>query len=413
LDGAEGIEPSQFVLATYQYRASAGTDIDRLARSLAELQSSGAWVDLAGETDLIRRRHAGRVLKTWEIPDGEARAWGIEIAYPTHNMGDQIPLLLATVYGECASWHDLKLIDLRLPEAFVTAFKGPAVGLDGIRELVDATDRPLLVTILKPAIGLTAAESAGVFYQAAIGGSDAVKDDEKVVSQPWSHFLDRVREHARAATAAYEQTGHRTLYFVNITDRPDRLLANAHAAVEAGASALLVNAWTVGVSALSMLADDPTIGVPIMAHLAFAGAVSGSPWSGVSPHVALGTLSRLAGADVAVYPSHLGTLPFSRADALRVSGALTDPWFGMRRALPLAGGGLHAGMVPRLVADLGIDWALAAGGGVHGHPMGTAAGARSIRQAFDAAVRGEPLAEARKAHPELLAALEKWPEAEP
>jgi 2,3-diketo-5-methylthiopentyl-1-phosphate enolase len=412
MDRVEGIDRTELVMASYQYRAAAGTDIERLARSLAELQSSGAWVDLAGETDLIRQRHAGRVLRTWEIPGEEVGVWGIEIGYPTHNMADQIPLLLATVYGECASWRDLKLTDLQLPEAYVAAFKGPAVGLEGIRKLVDAQDRPLLVTILKPAIGLTPMESAAVFYEAAMGGSDAVKDDEKIVSQPWSDFLDRVRQHGSAATAAYEQTGHRTLYFVNITDRPDRLLANAHAAVEAGASALLVNAWTVGVSAISMLADEPTIGVPIMSHLAFAGALSGAPWSGIGPHLALGTLPRLAGADMAVYPSHLGSLPFTRDDALRTSAALTHPWFGMHRSLPVAGGGLHAGMVPRLVADLGIDWALAAGGGVHGHPMGTAAGARSIRQAFDAAIRGQPLVEARKEHPELSAALEKWPEAE-
>lgn len=410
MDDTGAIDLTQFVVATYQARPAPGTDIERYARSLAELQSSGAWVDLAGETDLIRRRHAGRVLKTWEITDLEAPAWGMEIAYPTHNTSNQIPLLLATVYGECASWRDLKLIDLALPEPFVSAFKGPAVGLDRIRELVDAPDRPLLVTILKPAIGLTPSESAAVFYQAAIGGSDAVKDDEKVVSQPWSDFLDRVRAHGSAARAAYEETGHRTLYFVNVTDRPDHLLANARAAVEAGATALLVNAWAVGISAVSMLADDPAIGVPIMSHLAFTGAFSGAPWSGMSPHLAMGTLARLAGADVAVYPSHLGTLPFSRADAQRVGSALTDPWFGTRRSLPVAGGGLHAGMVPRLVADLGIDVAIAAGGGVHGHPEGTAAGARSIRQAFDAAVRGIPLAEARKEYPELSAGLEKWPE---
>lgn len=410
MDGTEAIDRSQFVVATYQSRVVDGTDVDRYARSLAELQSSGAWVDLAGETKLIRQRHAGRVLRTWEISDGDTPAWRIEIAYPTHNTSNQIPLLLATVFGECASWRDLKLTDLALPEAFVSAFKGPAIGLDRIRELVDAPDRPLLLTILKPAIGLTPSESAAVFYEAAIGGSDAVKDDEKVVSQPWSDFLDRVRAHGQAATAAYEQSGHRTLYFVNITDRPDRLVANAHAAVEAGASALLVNAWAVGIAALSMLADDPTIGVPLMSHLAFTGALSGAPWSGMSPHLTMGTLARLAGADLAIYPSHLGSLPFSRDDALRVSGALTGPWFGMKRSLPVAGGGLHAGMVHRLVGDLGIDWALAAGGGVHGHPMGTAGGARSIRQAFDAAVRGEPLAEARKKHPELSAALEKWPE---
>jgi len=126
------------VTATYQYRASAGTDIGRLAHSLAELQSSGAWVELAGETDVIRQRHAARVVRTWEIPADAAdpatapgdRSWGIEIGYPVHNTGGQIPLLLATVFGECASWRGLKLTDLVLPESFVAGFTGPAVGLD-------------------------------------------------------------------------------------------------------------------------------------------------------------------------------------------------------------------------------------------------------------------------------------------
>jgi 2,3-diketo-5-methylthiopentyl-1-phosphate enolase len=67
-------------------------------------------------------------------------------------------------------------------------------------------------------------------------------------------------------------------------------------------------------------------------------------------------------------------------------------------------------MAPRLHEDLGIDYALGAGGAVHGHPMGAAAGARAIRQAMDATVRGGSLAEAAEAHPELAAALARWPE---
>src|SRR5438552_16780236 len=117
---------AEFVTATYRYRAPAGTDIDSLARSLAELQSSGAWVELAGETDLIRRRHAARVLRTWEIAGdaldpahaGDERSWGLEIAYPVRNMGGQIPLMLASVYGEGASWTGLKRTDLALPDEF-------------------------------------------------------------------------------------------------------------------------------------------------------------------------------------------------------------------------------------------------------------------------------------------------------
>ena len=414
----ESLDFADYVVATYLYRTPADVDIHRAARALAELQSTGTWVALERETQAIRERHAGRVIAIWEIPDHEMemppgvglRDWVIQIGYPSHNIGGQIPLLLATVSGECASSGQIKLLDLHLPESFVGAFKGPKFGLEGIRELVGATDRPLLITMMKPALGLTPKESAEVFYQAAIGGSDGVKDDELLVSHPWSHFVDRVREHERAATAAFEETGHRTLYFVNITDRPDRLMANAYRAIEAGASALMVDFVTVGTSALSMLADDPAIAVPVMGHLAFAGAIYASPWSGVSSHLVLGKLPRLAGADIIVYPSPYGTLQYARSKHLRLAQVMTDPFYAIRRTVPTPGGGLHAGYVPRLFADLGNDYALGAGGAIHGHPMGAAAGARAIRQAMDAASHGQALDEAAAAHPELAAALARWPE---
>ena len=47
---------AEVVTAIYRYRAPAGTDVARVARSLAELQSSGAWVELASETDRGERR---------------------------------------------------------------------------------------------------------------------------------------------------------------------------------------------------------------------------------------------------------------------------------------------------------------------------------------------------------------------
>jgi 2,3-diketo-5-methylthiopentyl-1-phosphate enolase len=417
----EGVDPDEFVVATYLYRIAAGDDIHAAANAVAEMQSTGTWVTLERETAAIKERHAARVIAIWEVPDADDGApadrdtteWVIQIAYPGHNIGTQIPLLLATVYGECASAGEIKLIDLQLPTPFVAAFKGPKFGLDGIRRLVGAMDRPLLITMMKPAIGLTPKESADVFHQVAIGGTDAVKDDELLVSHPWSHFLDRVREHERAAQAAFEETGHRTLYFVNITDRPDRLVQNAYRAIEAGASGLMVDYLTVGISALSMLADDPAIAVPILGHLAFAGAISASARNGVSSHLVLGKLPRLAGADTVVYPSPYGTLRFARSEHLRLARTMTDAFHEIRPVLPTPGGGLHAGMAPRLLEDLGIDYAIGAGGAVHGHPMGPAAGARAIRQAIDATVRGEPLAEAARDHPELAAALATWPEVDP
>ena len=50
---------------------------------------------------------------------------------------------------------------------------------------------------------------------------------------------------------------------------------------------------------------------------------------------------------------------------------------------------------------------IAAGGAVHGHPDGSEAGARSMRQAIDAALNGIPLEEAIKTAPELEKMVKK------
>ncbi len=340
----EGLDQRDFVIATYAYRTPQGVDIHDAAHTLAEMQSTGTWVALERETSVLRERHAARVISIWEVPDQEVvepapghHDWVVQLAFPVHNLAGQIPLLLATVYGECASAGEIRLLDLDLPASFTSAFKGPKFGLDGIRRLVGAEDRPLLIVMMKPAIGMTPKESAEVFHQVALGGADGIKDDELLVSHPWSTFIDRIREHERAAQRAFEETGHRTLYFVNITDRPDRLVQNAHRAVEAGASALLVDYLTVGISALSMLADDPAIAVPIMGHLAFSGAIYAAPRTGVSSHLVLGKLPRLAGADVVVYPSPYGTLEFTRSKHLRLAQAMTDSFHGIRPILAGAG----------------------------------------------------------------------------
>jgi ribulose 1,5-bisphosphate carboxylase large subunit-like protein len=211
------------------------------------------------------------------------------------------------VHGECASWSGLKLTDLALPESFVAGFSGPAVGLEGIREIVDAPDRPLLVTIMKPAIGLTPKESAAVFYQAAIGGLCVAnkKQHEKVVSQPGATSATAF-ESTASCRAAYEETGHRTSTFVNITIVQIARSRIAHAAVEAGAIGAGVGRRLgdrrLGPS--SVLAADPS-GVPVMGHPRVrGGALYGSP--GRDSALCLTGAPATSGPEPMVaHPSHL------------------------------------------------------------------------------------------------------------
>ena len=412
----EGIDYDGHVVATYLYQSSSGVDIQEMAVALSEEQSSGTWVELPRETKLIRERHVGKIVGIWEVPDHEyavpegtsVRNWVLQIAYPVHNFGPQIPLMLTTVHGNISAAGRLKLLDLHFPRSYVSQFKGPKFGIDGMRKLLDVPERPLLVAMIKPSIGLTPEESAEAFYQAALGGADGVKDDELVVTHPWSSFPERIKLHEAAARRVFEETGHKTLYFVNVTDRPDRLVENAHHAIEAGASALMVNYLVVGISALSMLADDPVVDVPILAHLDFSGAMYTSPWAGLSSHLVLGKLPRLAGADLVVYPCPYGKFPLLVHKHQRIAQALTSPFYEIPRIWPMPGGGVHPGTVPVLMQDLGHDFIVGAGGPIHGHPMGPAAGARALRQAIDAALQGVPLSEAALQQPELKAALDLW-----
>jgi len=48
------------------------------------------------------------------------------------------------------------------------------------------------------------------------------------------------------------------------------------------------------------------------------------------------------------------------------------------------------------------------GGGIHGHPMGAAAGVKAIKQAWKAAELDISLEDYAKEHQELAAALAKW-----
>jgi len=74
----------------------------------------------------------------------------------------------------------------------------------------------------------------------------------------------------------------------------------------------------------------------------------------------------------------------------------------------VASGGLHPGKVAAELKNLGTNIVLQAGGGIHGHPDGTEAGARAMRQAADAFMAGVSAEEYAKDHRELARALERW-----
>lgn len=412
----EGIDENEYVIGTYLVSYPKALPVPKLAPALAIEQSTGTWVPVPGETPEVRRRHVAKVIGIYEIPDYEwmvppeveYRHYILQIAFPEINFGSQIPMLLTTVVGNISMAGRLKLLDLRFPRRYVEGFQGPKFGIQGIRELLGVYGRPLLNNMIKPCTGYPPEVGVELFCAAALGGCDIIKDDELLANPSFNEVQARVKLYMEAERQVYEETGEHTLYTVNVTDEMPKVFENARRAVELGCNAIMVNYLATGFPVLRALAEDPAINVPILAHMDVAGALYASEWHGISSHLVLGKLPRLAGADIVVFPAPYGKAPVLPEKFQRVAQNLSFPFYHIRPTFPMPSGGITPKMVPQVIKDLGPDIVIGSGGGIHAHPQGPAAGARAFRQAIQAAMEGRSLEEAAKEYPELRIALETW-----
>jgi ribulose-bisphosphate carboxylase large chain len=120
---------------------------------------------------------------------------------------------------------------------------------------------------------------------------------------------------------------------------------------------------------------------------------------------------RLAGAD----HMHVNGLrnKFSEPDESVIASAreCLTPMFPEKPCIvmPVFSSGQSAVQPPDTFKALGsVDLIYAAGGGIMAHPDGPAAGLRSLRDSWDAAMAGVPLRDYASSHPALARALETY-----
>ncbi|PIN96370.1 ribulose 1,5-bisphosphate carboxylase, partial [Candidatus Micrarchaeota archaeon CG10_big_fil_rev_8_21_14_0_10_60_32] len=119
-------------------------------------------------------------------------------------------------------------------------------------------------------------------------------------------------------------------------------------------------------------------------------------------------LLRLAGVDQLHTGAIVGKMEGNVREILEMNEWLRSDFYGLKPVLPVASGGVDPTRVPRLLDLAGTELVINAGGGIHGHPCGTRAGARALRQSMDAWMAGKSLRDYAKTHVELGQALEEW-----
>ncbi|RMD45864.1 type III ribulose-bisphosphate carboxylase [Candidatus Pacearchaeota archaeon] len=377
--------------------------------------SVGTWTDLTTVNERMQKRIAPKVY--WIDP----RSHRCRIAYPVDlfelgNVSDIMSSIGGNIYGmKCVDgllWEDVKL-----PKKIIKSFDGPRFGIRGIRSYLRVFKRPLVGTIVKPKVGLNEEEHARVAYEAWLGGCDIVKDDENLTSQSFNNFYVRVKKTLKRLREAERKTGEKKVYLANCTAPADEMVKRIKFVERCGGNYIMLDILTLGWSALQYARKVTKL--PIHAHRAGHAMFDRSPNHGMKMEV-VAQFARMVGVDTLHIGTAYGKMAGGREEVLHIEKEiegqftkqtqryLSQKWYNVKPVLGVASGGVHPGIVPKIISLMGNDVVIQAGGGVHGHPDGTVSGARAMRQAVEAAMKKKNIKEFARSHVELKKAIEKW-----
>lgn len=406
----------------FTYLIETTLDPDEAAANLCCETSTAQW-GRPGRVEDFRPLYAAKAVDVEILDESRTSAFGaafasgsrftrarVRIAHPHANFGPRIPNLLTCVMGEGAFFCDgissIKLMDIEFPDSYVAAFQGPQFGTSGIRKILGVNDRPLFFGVVKPNIGLDPEGFAELAYEAWLGGLDAAKDDEMLSDAPYSPFEKRMKQVGEAIKRAEDATGQKKIFIANITDEVYRLKELHDVAYANGINAIMINAVAVGLSGVRALRRFSS--VPVVAHFDCIAPMSRHPIFGVSSAV-ITKLERLCGCDSIIMPGFGERMMTPEEEVVANAAECTKPLGHIKSSLPAPGGSDWAGTLPQIFEKLRThDFAMVPGRGVFGHPSGPRAGARSLRQSWEAIVAHVPLDEYAAHHPELKDALEAF-----
>jgi ribulose-bisphosphate carboxylase large chain len=392
------------------------------AAVLAGEQSSGTFIAVPGETAELKERFAARVesvnhLETVNQPaiPGAVSKTGmyyraiVKISWSIENFGYNLPVLVSTLQGnlyEIKQFTGLKLLDIELPLSFGDHFEGPAFGINGCRKLTGVYERPLIGTIIKPSIGLSVEQTAGMVNTLAEAGIDFIKDDELLSSSANSNFDDRVDAVMQVINVHAAKTGKKVMYAFNISGEVDEMLHRYEKIVNSGGTCAMVSINSVGLSATKKICDQRELA--IHAHRNGWGMLNRHPLLGID-FTAYQKLWRLAGVDQ-IHVNGIRNKFWETDDSVVASmKACLAKLFDHKTVVPVVSSGQWGGQAfETWRRTTTTDLLYMAGGGIMAHPMGPAAGVIALQQAWKASVDGLTLEDAAMRYAEFGASVKKF-----
>lgn len=357
------------------------------------------------ETDEMLSRHSCKILN--KKSDLIKKREGIvKIAFPLENIDletDGISQLLCHLMGgqlEINMIEKCVLKDFEIPEKMKKCFLGPKFGIKGIREYLKNPDKPLLGGIIKPKIGASKQVLLEITKQLVEGGVEFIKEDE-IMSNP---NVAPLKERVPYIMDYINSLDKKIIYCFSITADYPYCIDRVKEIHELGGNGIHINLW----SGLGVYNAIRKLDLPIFIHFHKGGdkILTNKNHNFHIEWPVICKIARMTGADFIHVGMWGGYYHEEEKDLQEALAVLTegDDYPG---TMPTLSGGMYPGLVGAIRNRFGNDIMYNVGGAIHGHPSGTLAGTKAMRQAIEADWNGIDIENAT-IQPELKEAIEKW-----
>jgi len=372
----EEIDINKYFIATYDMKSS--TTLKEAAWNLAIGQSVGnPNVRNEWETDELFENHSCIILGD-EYLMGQVVYGEVAIAFPVANTDwetDGISHLLCQLMGGHVDIDIIKkcrLIKLELPKTVTQHFLGPKFGLSGFREFTGQYNKPLLGGIVKPKIGVTPEILLEMVKQMVDGGVDFIKEDE-IMSNPVCAPLER---RVDIISNYLAKQSRKVVFCHTINCDPHILVDRVKRVHTLGGNGVHINVF----SGLGVYNSIRKLDLPLYLHYQSSGA---KVFTDVNHRFSISwpvmcQLATMMGVDT-IQTGMVGG--YSNDNPEEIKHCLEILRAG--NTAPALSCGLHPGLIDKVTELAGVDYLGNAGGAIHGHPGGTIAGARAMRQSID------------------------------
>jgi len=392
------------ILALFRISPQEGVDPVEASAAVAGESSTATWTVVWTDRLTACELYRAKAYRVDPVPGGPGQYFAY-IAYDLDLFEEgSIANLTASIIGNVFGFKAIKglrLEDMRMPVAYLKTFQGPPTGIVVERERLDKYGRPLLGATIKPKLGLSGKNYGRVVFEALKGGLDFTKDDENINSQPFMHWRDRflfsMEGVNRASAASGEVKGH----YLNVTaGTMEDMYERAEFAKELGSVIIMID-LVIGYTAIQSMSKWARKNNMILhLHRAGHGTYTRQKSHGISfrviskwmrmagvDHIHSGTVVGKLEGDPLMIKGYYDTLRESRTPVSLQHGLFFEQdWASLRKVMPVASGGIHAGQMHQLLHYLGEDVVLQFGGGTIGHPQGIQAGAIANRVALEAMI---------------------------